>query len=100
MFRMITEVLNKYEVYMHQLTPNALDRLSVYTWVVHSKGVPADVEAFCGIHELHYHTKARASNKLHNNFVCYSFAYRKDSRFLVLAYLKSGQLNGPRIDSM
>jgi hypothetical protein len=30
--------------------------------------------------------KARPSDGLHNNFGCYNFAYRKDSRFPVLAY--------------
>jgi hypothetical protein len=38
------------------------------------------------VHKLHYQMKARPSNKLHNNFRHYSFAYRKDLRFPVLAY--------------
>ena len=38
------------------------------------------------MHKLHYETKARPSDNLHNNFRCYSFAYRKDSKFHVLAY--------------
>jgi hypothetical protein len=32
MCRMITKVMKKYEVYMHQLTPNAIVRLSVFIW--------------------------------------------------------------------
>jgi hypothetical protein len=36
--------------------------------------------------DLHYQTKARALDGLHNNFGCYTFAYRKDIVSLVLAY--------------
>jgi hypothetical protein len=31
---MIVNVLKKFEIYMHQLTPNAIVRLSVFIWVV------------------------------------------------------------------
>jgi hypothetical protein len=44
-----------------------------------------DVEAFCRVHELHYQTKARADG-LHENFGCYNFAYRKDTKAPVLSY--------------
>lgn len=50
----VIEVLKKYEVSMHQLTPNAIVKLSVFIWEVHNQGVYTDVEAFCRIHELHY----------------------------------------------
>jgi hypothetical protein len=86
MCRMIAKVMKKYEVYMHQLTPNAIVRLSVFIWAVRSQGIHTDAEAFCRVHELHYHMKARPSYKLHNNFGCYNFAYRKDSVVPVLAY--------------
>jgi hypothetical protein len=44
-----------------------------------------DAEAFCRVHELHYQTKARAHG-LHENFGCYNFAYRKDTKAPVLSY--------------
>ena len=44
-----------------------------------------DAEAFCRVHELHYQTKARADG-LHENFGCYNFAYRKDTKAPVLSY--------------
>jgi hypothetical protein len=34
MYKMIVNVLKKFEIYMHQLTPNAIVRLSVFIWVV------------------------------------------------------------------
>ena len=44
-----------------------------------------DAEAFYRVHELHYQTKARADG-LHENFGCYNFAYRKDTKAPVLSY--------------
>jgi hypothetical protein len=40
---------------------------------------------FCRIHELHYQTKARGDG-LHENFGCYNFAYRKNTKFPVISY--------------
>jgi hypothetical protein len=44
-----------------------------------------NAEAFCRVHELHYQTNARADG-LHENFGCYNFAYRKDTKAPVLSY--------------
>jgi hypothetical protein len=78
-YEMIGEVLKKFEIYLHQLTPNAIIRLSVYIWAFRSQGKSANAEGFCRVHELHYQTKARADG-LHKNFICYNFAYRKDTK--------------------
>jgi hypothetical protein len=85
MYKMIVKVLQRYEVFMHPLTPNAMVRLSVFIWAVRSQG-HTDADAFCKVHDFHYHTKARDALGLHNNFECYSFAYRKDTSGPVLAY--------------
>ena len=82
---MIGEVLKKFEIYLHQLTPNAIVRLSVFIWALRSQGMSPDAEAFCRVHELHYQTKARADG-LHENFGCYNFTYRKDTKAPVLSY--------------
>jgi hypothetical protein len=34
LYDMIGEILKKFEIYLHQLTPNAIDRLSVYIWAL------------------------------------------------------------------
>lgn len=78
MFKMIAEVLKKFEIYMHQLTPNVIVRLNMYIWIVHIQGVSASAKAFSRIRELHYLTKARPSDNFHNNFRCYNFVYQKD----------------------
>ena len=36
--RMIVDVLKKFGIYFHQLTPNAIVRLSVYIWALRSQG--------------------------------------------------------------
>jgi hypothetical protein len=83
--KMIADVLKKFGIYLHQLTPNAIVRLSVYIWALRSQGVEPFGEGFCRVHELHYQTKARGDG-LHENFGCYNFAYRKTTKFLVISY--------------
>jgi hypothetical protein len=82
---MIGEVLNNYEIYLHQLTPNAIVRLSIFIWALRSQGMDPNAEASCRVHELHYQTKAREDG-LYENFGCYNFAYRKDMKAPVLSY--------------
>jgi hypothetical protein len=85
LYDIIGEVLKKFEIYLHQLMPNAIVRLSVYIWAPRSQGMSANAEGLCRVHELHYHTKARVDG-LHKNFGCYNFAYRKDTRASVIGY--------------
>jgi hypothetical protein len=85
LYGMIVEVLEKFRIYLHQLTPNVIVRLSVYIWALRSQGVEPLAEAFCRVHELHYQTKAREDG-LHENFDCYNFAYRKDMKTPVVSY--------------
>jgi hypothetical protein len=82
---MIADVLKKFGVYLHQLTPKAIVRLSVYIWALRSQGVEPFGEGFCRVHELHYQTKAKGDG-LHENFGCYNFAYRKTTKFPVISY--------------
>jgi hypothetical protein len=85
LYDMIGEVLKRFEIYLYQLTPNAIVRLSIYIWALQSQGKSANAEWFCRVHELHYQTKARA-NGLHKNFGCYNFAYRKDTKAPMIGY--------------
>jgi hypothetical protein len=82
---MIDDVLKKFGIYLHQLTPNAIVRLIVYIWALRSQRVEPFAKGFCRIHELHYQTKAREDG-LHENFGCYNFAYRKNTKFPVISY--------------
>jgi hypothetical protein len=82
---MIADALENFEIYLHQLTPNAIVTLSVFIWALRSQGVEPLAKAFCRVHELPYQTKAREDG-LHENFSCYNFAYRKDMKTLVVSY--------------
>jgi hypothetical protein len=82
---MIAYVLEKFGIYLHQLTPNTIVRINVYIWALRSQGAEPLAEGFCRAHELHYQTKAREDG-LHENFVCYNFAYRKDAKSPVISY--------------
>jgi hypothetical protein len=44
---MIGEVLDNYDIYLHQLTPNAIVRLYVFIWALRSQGMDPNAEAFC-----------------------------------------------------
>jgi hypothetical protein len=81
----IGEVLDNFEIYLHQLTPNAIVRLNIFIWALRSQGMDPNTEAFCRVHELHYQTKVREDG-LHENFGCYNFTYRKDTKASVLSY--------------
>jgi hypothetical protein len=83
--KMIADVLKKFGIYLHQLTHNAIVRLSVYIWALRSQGVEPFAESVYRMHELHYQTKARGDG-LHENFGCYNFAYRKSTKFPVMSY--------------
>jgi hypothetical protein len=82
---MIADVLEKFGIHLHQLTPNAIVRLSVYIWALRSQEAEPLAEGFCRAHELHYQTKAREDG-LHDIFGCYNFAYRKDAKYPVISY--------------
>jgi hypothetical protein len=51
---MIADVLKNFEIYLHQLTPIAIVRLSVFIWALRSQGVEPLAKAFCRVHELQY----------------------------------------------
>ena len=81
----VAEILKRFGIYLHQLTPNAIVRLSIYIWALRSQAVEPFADSFCRVHELHYQTKARKDG-LHENFGCYNFAYRKTAKFPVISY--------------
>jgi hypothetical protein len=84
----VVAVLKRFNIYLYQLTPNAIVRLGFFVWVVRSQRIEFDAEAFCEafshINEQHFQTKA--TRGLNNNFGCYNFTYRRSLMFLALAY--------------
>jgi hypothetical protein len=74
----LVEVLKTFEVYLHQLTPEAIIRIGVYIWAMRSQGQESNVKCFCNLHELTYETKAIGKEQYHNNFGCYGFVTRSE----------------------
>jgi hypothetical protein len=85
LYKMVVGVLKRFDIYLHQLTPDAIMRMMLFTWDVRRQDIDPSMECFCQIHELHYQTKAVCEERLHNNFSCYNFAYRKEAQFPSLA---------------
>jgi hypothetical protein len=68
MHKMLVEVLKRFEIYLHQLTSEALIKIGVFIWAMRSQGLESDADCFCNRHELSYHTKATGKEQYHNNF--------------------------------
>jgi hypothetical protein len=77
--KMLVEVFKRFEIYLHQLTPDALIKVGVFIWAVRSQGLEPDADCFCNIHDLLYQTKAIGKERYHNNFGCYTFMYHLDA---------------------
>jgi hypothetical protein len=52
--KFLVEVLKMFEVFLHQLTPDALIKVGVFIWAVRSQGLEPDADCVCNIHELSY----------------------------------------------
>ena len=86
--KMLVEVLKTFEIYLHQITPEALIRVGVFIWAMRSQGLELDARCFCNIHELSYQTKATRKEQYHNNFGCYSFVPRSEASYPVPTFRK------------
>jgi hypothetical protein len=75
----VVEVLKIFEIYFHQLTPEAIIRMGIFVWAVRSQGLKPNAKSFCNIHELLYETKPWGKEQYHNNFGCYSFGAQSGS---------------------
>jgi hypothetical protein len=86
--KFVVEVLKIYQVYLHQITPEAIIRMGIFVWAVKSQGLEPNAKSFCSIHELLYETKPWGKEQYHNNFGCYSFGARSGSSCLVPTFQK------------
>jgi hypothetical protein len=55
--RVLTEIMLKFQVQLHQLTPNAIIQMSKYFWAVLSFSGEPSSNGFAKRHELHYQPK-------------------------------------------
>jgi hypothetical protein len=84
----VVEVLKTFEIYLHQLIPEAIIRMNIFVWAVRSQGLEPNAKSFCNIHELFYETKPWGKEQYHNNFGCYSFGARSGSSCPVPTFRK------------
>jgi hypothetical protein len=53
----VVEVLKIYQIFLHQITPEAIIRMGIFVWAVRSQGLEPSAKSFCSMHELLYETK-------------------------------------------
>jgi hypothetical protein len=86
--RFVVEVLKIYQIYLHQITPEAVIRMGIFVWAVRSQGLEPSAKCFCSMHELSYETKLWGKKQYHNNFGCYSFVAHSGASYPVPAFRK------------
>jgi hypothetical protein len=86
--RFVVEVLKTFQIFLHQLTPEAILRMGVFVWAVRSQGIEPSSKCFCSMHELLYETKATGKEQYHNNFNCYGFIARPNASHPVPTFRK------------
>jgi hypothetical protein len=86
--KFLVEVLKTFEIYLHQITPEAIIRMGIFIWAMRSEGLEPSAKCFCSMHELSYETKATGKEKYHNNFGCYGFVPCSDVSYPVPMFRK------------
>jgi hypothetical protein len=56
--KFLVEVLKTFQIFLHQLTPEAIIRMCLFIWAMRSQGLEPSARCFCSMHELLYETKA------------------------------------------
>jgi hypothetical protein len=86
--KFLVEVLKTFEIFLHQITLEAIIRMGIFVWAMRSQGLEPSVKCFCNMHELLYETKATGKEQYHNNFGCYGVVPRSDVSYPVPTFRK------------
>jgi hypothetical protein len=86
--KFVVEVLKIFQIFLHQITPEAIIRMEMFVWAVRSQGLEPSTKCFCNMHELLYETKATGKEQYHNNFGCYGFIARPNASYPVPTFRK------------
>jgi hypothetical protein len=54
--KFVVEVLKIFQIFLHQITPEAIIRMGLFVWAVRSQGLEPSAKCFCNMHELLYET--------------------------------------------
>jgi hypothetical protein len=86
--KFVVEVLKIFQIYLHQITHEAIMRMGIFVWAVRSQGLEPSAKCFCSMHELLYETKANGKEQYHNNFGCYGFIAHPNASHPVSTFRK------------
>jgi hypothetical protein len=86
--KFLVEVLKTFEIYLHQIIPEAIIRMGIFIWAVRSQGLELSAKCFCNMHELSYETQATGKEQYNNNFGCCGFVPRSDVSYPVPTFRK------------
>jgi hypothetical protein len=50
----VVDILWYFDIYLHQLTPNAILHLLVYMWICRTTKIKPSVEGFASVHQVHH----------------------------------------------
>jgi hypothetical protein len=62
--KFLVEVLKVFQIFLHQLTPEAIIRMGLFVWAVRSQELEPSAKCFCNMHELLYKTKATGKSSI------------------------------------
>jgi hypothetical protein len=86
--KFVVEVLKIYQIFLHQITPEAIIRMGIFVWAMRSQGLEPSAKCFCSMHGLLYETKTTGKEQYHNNFGCYGFIARPNASHPVPTFRK------------
>jgi hypothetical protein len=86
--KLLVDVLKTFEIYLHQLIPEAIIKVGIFIWAMRSQGLEPDARCFCNIHELSYETTTAGKEQYHNNIGCYSFVPRYEKSYPIPTFWK------------
>jgi hypothetical protein len=55
--KFVVEVMKIYQIFLHQITPEAILRMGLFVWAVRSQELEPSAKCFCNMHKLLYETK-------------------------------------------
>jgi hypothetical protein len=47
--RFVVEVLKTYQIFLHQITPEAIVRMGIFVWAIRSQGLEPSAKCFCSM---------------------------------------------------
>jgi hypothetical protein len=48
--KFVVEVLKIFQIFLHQITPEAIMRMGIFVWAVRSQGLEPSAKCFCSMH--------------------------------------------------